>query len=273
MSKPKSKNPAPAVAEKIASPSPQTAAYVPTPAERAAIGAHVQRRQRQKPAPGIKLTPLPGGAREIEVDHPEPDLGHHLLREALGTTSGQFVGGLLLQLGNASGTGNTRADEESINFMLATIRGIEPRDEVEAMLGAQMAAVHIATMAMTGMLINSPTLPQQDSAQQALNKLARTFTGQMEALKRYRSSSQQTVTVEHVHIHQGGQAVVGNVTHQGGVAQIAGDQPHAAQPKRIEHARGTQMPRQIEAERAAVPGTSGAGQEGLPDARRPRRRS
>jgi hypothetical protein len=39
----------------------------------------------------------------------------------------------------------------------------------------------------------------------------RTFTNQMEALKRYRSGAQQTVKVEQVHVHEGGQAVVGNV--------------------------------------------------------------
>ena len=37
-------------------------------------------------------------------------------------------------------------DEEGLNFMLAMTKGIEPRDQVEAMLAAQMAAVHNATM-------------------------------------------------------------------------------------------------------------------------------
>jgi hypothetical protein len=33
----------------------------------------------------------------------------------------------------------------------------------------------------------------------------------MEALKRYRTSGQQKMTVEHVHVHEGGQAIVGTV--------------------------------------------------------------
>src|SRR5262245_7016680 len=37
----------------------------------------------------------------------------------------------------------------------------------------------------------------------------RTFTNQIETLKRYRSGAQQTVKVEHV--YEGGQAIVGNV--------------------------------------------------------------
>lgn len=43
------------------------------------------------------------------------------------------------------------------------------------------------------------------------NRLARTYAAQMDTLKRYRSSGQQKVTVEHVHVHAGGQAIVGNV--------------------------------------------------------------
>ncbi len=60
------------------------------------------------------------------------------------------------------------------------------------------------------------TLPQQDSAERAFNKLARTFTAQVEALKRYRTGGEQKVTVEHVHVHQGGQAIVGTVNRGGG---------------------------------------------------------
>ena len=43
-------------------------------------------------------------------------------------------------------------------------------------------------------------------------KLSRTFTMQMEALNRYRGKGGQKMTVEHVHINSGGQAIIGNVT-------------------------------------------------------------
>ena len=38
---------------------------------------------------------------------------------------------------------------------------------------------------------------------------------QVEALKRYRTGGEQTVRVEHVTVNEGGQAIVGNVTHGG----------------------------------------------------------
>jgi hypothetical protein len=87
------------------------------------------------------------------------------------------------------------------------------RDQLEAMLAAQMAAVYIATMAVARQLATAESIPQQDSAQGAFNKLARTFTSQVEALKRYRTGGEQKVTVQHVSVSEGGQAIVGNVTH------------------------------------------------------------
>jgi hypothetical protein len=38
----------------------------------------------------------------------------------------------------------------------------------------------------------------------SFNKLARTFAGKMEALKRYRSKGEQKVTVEHLALNEGG---------------------------------------------------------------------
>jgi hypothetical protein len=49
-------------------------------------------------------------------------------------------------------------------------------------------------------------------------KLLRTFAAQTEALQRYRGKGQQKVTVEHVHVHTGGQAIVGSVSQSGGGA-------------------------------------------------------
>jgi hypothetical protein len=99
--------------------------------------------------------------------------------------------------------------------MLSQVKGVKPTDQVEAMLAAQIAAVHLATMTLARRLAHVKTIPQQDSAERAFNKLARTFATQVEALKRYRTGGQQKVTVEHVTVNEGGQAIVGNVTHGG----------------------------------------------------------
>jgi hypothetical protein len=65
------------------------------------------------------------------------------------------------------------------------------------------------------------------------------------------------MTVQHVHVAEGGQAIVGNVNapaEGGGARKKVGDQPHA-----LAHAPGVEMPREIEAERATVPSSGGTG--------------
>ena len=47
-----------------------------------------------------------------------------------------------------------------------------------------------------------------------VNKFARTFTGQMDTLHRCRSGPEQKVTVNNVSVNEGGQAIVGSVTHK-----------------------------------------------------------
>ena len=141
--------------------------------------------------------------------------------------------------------------------MLAMVRGIGPKDEIEAMMAAQMAAVHMTTMTFARRLANVQNIPQQDSASNVFNKLARTFAAQMEALKRYRSGGEQKMTVQHVHVAEGGQAIVGNVNAPAegvGVRKKMEDQPHA-----LGYAPGVEMPRQIEEERAPVPRASRSG--------------
>jgi len=138
-----------------------------------------------------------------------------LLTQALGTTSYDFSDGLLSQLLGA-GSQDPQARERDLNFMLAVVTGLEPKDEIEAMLAAQMAAVHMATMTSARRLSRAEIIQQQESAERTFNKLARTFTAQMEALKRYRTGGEQKVTVQHVTVNEGGQAVVGHVSHAPG---------------------------------------------------------
>jgi hypothetical protein len=58
-------------------------------------------------------------------------------------------------------------------------------------------------------------------------KLLRTFTAQTEALAKLRRGGEQTVRVEHVHVYEGGQAIVGSVETGGGVTRKELEQPHA----------------------------------------------
>jgi hypothetical protein len=140
---------------------------------------------------------------QIGFDHPDQLVGRALVMDALASGDEDFLNGIMNQLANASAHGQD-IDERGLNFMLSVIKGIEPRDQLEAMLAAQMAAVHVATMTFARDLAPANT--------SAFNKLTRTFAMQMEELKRYRSGAEQKVTLQHVSVAEGGQAIVGNIT-------------------------------------------------------------
>jgi hypothetical protein len=186
-----------------------------TEAQEAAMQRHHARRKRLNIAPGMKVEKRDDNFR-VSINHPDQATGGSLICEALGTADLHFVQSFLTQLTNVASKGQT-PDADAINFALAVVKGIEPRDQMEALLGLQMAATHNAIMTFARRLAHVETLPQQDSAQNAFNKLCRTFTTQMEALKRYRNGGQQTVTVQHVNVSDGGQAIVGTVNHGGPV--------------------------------------------------------
>ncbi|WP_156933620.1 hypothetical protein [Paracoccus sp. J39] len=122
--------------------------------------------------------------------------------------------GLLGQI-SILGSPGTKTDANASNFALGFVDSMEPQDATEALLLTQMAAIHQATMHMARRLNHVENILQQDSAERALNKLARTYAAQVEALKRYRSKGQQVVRVERVTVESGAQAVVGNVNHGG----------------------------------------------------------
>ena len=96
-------------------------------------------------------------------------------------------------------------------FLPAIVREIAPRDGVERMLAVQMATTHIALMRQGGRMANADQLPQFEAHERAYNKLARTYTAQVEALRKHRNGGKQTVTVQHVNVEDGGQAIVGSV--------------------------------------------------------------
>jgi hypothetical protein len=187
--------------------------YEPTSDELAALEAV---RARRRATPRVKADE---NAHKLVLDHPEPYYGCFLLMKALGTLDPDFYQGFLPQIAQASTRGE-KLDEVALNFIISVIKGVEPRDQLECMLAAQMGAIHMLTMDFACRLANADNFPQKDFAERTLNKLARTFAAQMETLKHYRSNGEQRVTVEHVTVNEGGKAIVGNVTHGG-----AGEKP------------------------------------------------
>lgn len=133
--------------------------------------------------------------------------------EASGNIS--VANGLMVQAAMLGSYGK-RTDQEATDFVTGFVDAMEPQDAAEALLLTQMAATHQATMMLARRLNHVENIPQQDAAERALNKLARSFAAQMEALRKHRNGGKQTVTVQHVNVSDGGQAIVGNVQAGGG---------------------------------------------------------
>ena len=94
----------------------------------------------------------------------------------------------------------------------AMIEAFAPRDEVEGALAVQAACTHGAAMAILARLDSGFGTERQIAAYgSTAARLMKTFAMQVELLHRLRHGGQQFVRVEHVHVNDGGQALIGNV--------------------------------------------------------------
>jgi hypothetical protein len=162
---------------------------------------------------------------------------------------------------------NSDQEQQSMQYGAAIdgLIGIGPKDEIEGMIVAQLLAAHSAAMeCYRRAMIGEQTFEGRRENLTQANKLSRTYAVLLDAFSRHRGKGQQKVTVEHVHVHGGGQAVVGTVeTSGGGDRRESEDQPHA---KPIAHAPQPAMwGANPEREPVPVPGNA---ERPLPDARR-----
>ncbi|MES2666904.1 MAG: hypothetical protein V4712_12445 [Pseudomonadota bacterium] len=170
----------------------------------------VARRAKERTAGPEMAVEVKDGQLAITYGHENAYAAVALLMADMGTCDASFFNCVTNQMANIGSQGR-KVDDTASNFLMAVVRAVQPRDELETLLAVQMGAIHNATMMLARRLNHVETIPQQDAAERALNKLARTYAMQMEALKRYRTGGQQKVTVEHVTVNAGGQAIVGAV--------------------------------------------------------------
>jgi hypothetical protein len=176
-----------------------------TPKEKAALERFAA---RHVATAEVRLKPS-GDPPRLGIDHADRRMGHILLMNALGTADDDFADGLLSQLANLN-RDEKDLNYPGLNFMFSVIKGLAPRDQLEAMLGAQMAAVHVNAMMVARSLRFSENVVEQEGTERSFNKLSRTFVTQMECLKRYRASGPQMV--QNVSVGEGGQAIVANLS-------------------------------------------------------------
>jgi hypothetical protein len=171
---------------------------------------------------------------EIRLGEAEPDT----LRAIGGSKSDRFNTLLIDTVVKTRWFPPGQSDEDHARQLFATataLQAFKPADEIEAMLAAQALAMHHASMEC-GRLAMIPGQPFEVASKlrkDAAN-MARAMTDMLDALDRKRGKGAQVVRVERVVVHEGGQAIVGNV---GGDTPAATAAPKPAAPQAISHDR------------------------------------
>ena len=110
-----------------------------------------------------------------------------------------------------------RDDKSKLHGAIAMMEGIAPQNSVESLLAVQMVTAH--NMAMkTAALAMHPDQTFEGMAENIsrASRMMKVFVSQTEALAKLRGNS-KTVTIKHVNVNEGGQAIIGDV-HHGGVS-------------------------------------------------------
>lgn len=210
-----------------------------------------RRRAEHGEAPKVTIEHRDEGS-VVLPDHADRTTGAQELALVFGTTEIDLATMLLQQLMNAihPGRGAQPIDSMELNAAIAAMKGIDPKDEIEGMLAAQMVATHHAAMEMMRRANQASDPAKFQTASTFATKLLRTYTAQVEALNRHRGKGAQRVTVEHVHVHEGGQAIVGNVESggRGGGSAKSRERPHAPNGNQARpYAPSSQVPSQDQA--------------------------
>jgi hypothetical protein len=116
------------------------------------------------------------------------------LKQALGTSSSDFVNASLFQLQKAAQLPCGGISEIAINAALAMIEAAEPQNEIEGALAVQMACTHTAAISILARFGGSGGSERRVAAlASAASRLLRAYSGQVETLRRLHHGSDQHV--------------------------------------------------------------------------------
>jgi hypothetical protein len=236
--------------------------HEPNAKEQLAIAAAEQSHAVRPARAQFTQEPDESGAMNLGPRHADLDGHNCLLTETFGTTAQDFVNANVLQLANVT-MRNEKPSVEGLNASLALIGAIAPENELEAALASQMAATHELSMEMlrrTRMTDNREAMREYGNM---ATKLTRTFTTQMKALSEWRRGGEQVV--RHVHVNEGGQAVVAETINIGGHQN--GKELKQAHEQHQQGARGSEV-LGYDPPGHEVPVSSDEGQEAVPAPRR-----
>ena len=168
-------------------------------------------RLRDRPMRSAVAIDQSGGGVEINSPHADKFGWNAQTQDTFGTRSGDFSDACINWLANAAAERGKPLSQTTVNAALAVVAAAEPANEMEALLAVQMFATHDLSMELMRRAKQADNLRVMAEYGTLATKLSRTMTTQIEALGKLRRGGEQTVRVEHVHVYEGGQAVVGVV--------------------------------------------------------------
>jgi hypothetical protein len=109
--------------------------------------------------------------------------------------------------------GQSGTTEEHLQTAIHMLEQIKPEGALQSMLAVQMIGVHNGALNfLRRATVENQTFEGTDANVQRAVRLLRLFNEQLQALAGLRGKTgQQKVTVEHVHVYEGGQAIVGSI--------------------------------------------------------------
>ena len=241
----------------------------PGPRTRAAIDRASESNKERPIRVSVGIIREADNTMSISPTHADTEGFALMLNEAFGTVSNSFTGTSMVALEwmtRQRGVGQAN-DTTSLNAGLAMMGAIDPQDELEAALAMQMVGCHSLGVEMLARARQERSVDLTAQYANLAVKLQRTFAAQIEALARLRGGANQSVRVEHVHVHDGGQAIVGNVGAPGGEGG-RGRRKKRGQPDATEEFSRQPALRSPNAIGESVPVAGGVGPEAMPDARR-----
>lgn len=103
--------------------------------------------------------------------------------------------------------------QENITALVSFYQDSDAQCSIQTMLLSQMLSVHTQTMKLMAKANEVNSITASEVMLAMANKFMRTFTTQVEAFEKFKRGGHQSIKVDHVHVHEGGQAIVGNVQH------------------------------------------------------------
>lgn len=200
----------------------------PNDKEVEAMASAMTRYKEMPIRPEMEISYTDGGTTAaLDATHSDGNGHAAMLADATGSTSSGWTNGVmidLLKLAQVRGKEAVTGNEASA--AMAFIAAVEPRNEVEAALGVQMFAAHQLAMEMASRCRHTTDRQATMEYGNLATKMMRTVTAQMDALGKMRRGGEQVV--RHVHVYEGGQAIVADqFNHYGGENGNAAGQPYA----------------------------------------------